>query len=270
MCSSLPPRYEVRVLGPEHTEWVGAICAHTNMFFSPLWPVLYPENRTERTYQMFSTGHYMMKHQIDSGFSLGIFDKEYQFKRPESAATGGKLYWDLDDASATERDLENQMDFPLVSVAMAYDGIDELDMEKMKPVIGTLPLFATAYKALNELDTRDPASWKPISRGQVLMRNATSTRGPYEGRGLMRKLAEEMMKRSATLGFRGIQIETGSEAVLKVWSTPPAQFNANVIGKVHTTTYEEKNESGETVYPFRPANLNLGKVYVDLKTAGSQ
>lgn len=208
-----------------------------------------------------------MKHQIDSGFSLGVFDKEYQFKRPESAATNGKLYWNLDDTNATESQLEDQMDFPLVSVAMAYDGIDELDMEKMKPLIATLPLFATAYKALSELDKRDPASWKPTDRGQVLMRNATSTRGPYEGRGLMRQLAEEMMRRSATKGFRGIQIETGSEAVLKVWSTPPAQFKANVIGKVHTTTYAEQDESGETVYPFRPADLNLGKVFVDLQPA---
>ncbi|KAJ5599543.1 hypothetical protein N7450_000610 [Penicillium hetheringtonii] len=267
MAPSLPQRYEIRSLGPEHTDWAGAICAHTNMFRSPIWPILYPENRTQRAYKMLQTGEYMMKHQIDSGLSLGVFDKEYQFKRPESEATGGKLYWDLENTDATESELEDQMDFPLVSVAMAYDGINALDMEQMKPLIATLPLFATAYKALNELDTRDPASWKPTAAGQVLMRNATSTRGTHEGRGLMRCLAEEMMRRSAAQGFRGIQIETGSEAVLKVWSTPPAPFKENVIGKIHTTTYAEKDESGETIYPFRPANLNLGKVYLDLRAA---
>ncbi|OQE31241.1 hypothetical protein PENSTE_c001G08995 [Penicillium steckii] len=267
MAPQLPPRYEIRSLGPEHLDWVGAICAHTNMFHSPVWPILYPENKTQRAYKMFQTGEYMMRHQIDSGLSLGIFDKEYQFKRPESEATGGKLYWNLENTDATENELEDQMDFPLVSVAMAYDGINPLDMEKMKPLIATVPLFATAYKALNEQDKRDPASWKPTGPMQVLMRNATSTRGTHEGHGLMRCLAEEMMRRSAAQGFRGIQIETGSEAVLKVWSTPPAPFKENVIGKVHTTTYSEQNESGETIYPFRPADLNLGKVYVDLQTA---
>lgn len=264
MTSSLPPRYEIRVLGPEHQEWAQAICAHTNMFLSPVWSVLYTDNRAQRLYQMFQTGHYLMQHQIASGLSIGVFDKEYQFKRPESAATGGKLYWNFEDESATEDDLEDQMDFPLVSIAMAYDGIDELDMEKMKPLIASLPLFATAYKALNELDTRDPASWKPTSRGEVLMRNATNTRKNYGGRGIMRQLAEELMRRSATQGFRGIQIETASDAVMKVWSTPPGHFKSNVIGKFHTNTYEEKDEAGETLYPFRPANVHLSRIFVDL------
>jgi hypothetical protein len=35
-------------------------------------------------------------------------------KRPESAATGGKLYWNLEDENATESDLAEQMDFPSV------------------------------------------------------------------------------------------------------------------------------------------------------------
>ncbi|KAJ5807588.1 hypothetical protein N7447_011044 [Penicillium robsamsonii] len=267
MASSLPPQYEIRVLGPEHEEWARAICIQTNLFHSPLWPVVYPENKTQRAYQTFRDAHYLIKHQIDSGKSLGIFDKEYQYKRPESAATGGKLYWDLDDENVTESELAEQMDFPLVSIAMAYDGIDELDITQIEPLIAALPLFGTVYHALEERDPRDPASWKPTSRGQVLMRNATNTVKTHSGRGLMRLLAEEMMRRSAAEGYRGIQIESVSEAVQKVWSKPPAPFKGTIISQIHTTTYEEQNEEGEVVYPLRPANVNISKIWVDLRAS---
>ncbi|CAG8903123.1 unnamed protein product [Penicillium egyptiacum] len=264
--TSLPPQYEIRVLGPEHEEWARAICIHTNLFHSPLWPVVYPENKTQRAYQTFRASQYLMKHQIDSGKSLGIFDKDYQYKRPGSAATGGKLYWNLDDENATESELAEQMDFPLVSIAMAYDGIDELDMAQIKPLIEKLPLFETLYHSLEELDQRDPASWKPTARGQVLMRNATNTVRSYSGHGLMRLLAEEMMRRAAAEGFRGIQIESISPAVQKVWSNPPSPFKGTIISQFHTTTFEKKNESGEVLYPFRPANVNISKIFVDLRS----
>ncbi|KAJ6140184.1 hypothetical protein N7471_006670 [Penicillium samsonianum] len=267
MTPSLPPQYEIRVLGPEHEEWARAICIHTNLFHSPLWPVVYPENKIQRAYQTFQAAHYLIKHQIDSGKSLGIFDKEYQYKRPESAAAGGKLYWNLEDECATESDLAEQMDFPLVSIAMAYDGIDEIDMAQIESLIATLPLFETVYHSLEELDQRDPASWNPTARGQVLMRNATNTVQSYSGRGLMRLLAEEMMRRSAAEGFQGIQIETISGAVQKVWSKPPAPFKGTIIAQFHTTTYEQKTESGEVLYPFRPANVNICKIFVDLRVS---
>lgn len=105
MPPSLAPQYEIRLLEPEHEEWARAICTHTNIFHSPLWPVVYPENKTQRAYHIFQTSYYIINHQIDSGKSLGFFDKEYQYKRPASVATGGKLYWNLDDESATESDL---------------------------------------------------------------------------------------------------------------------------------------------------------------------
>lgn len=83
----------------------------------------------------------------------------------------------------------------------------------------------------------------------------------------MRLLAEEMMRRSAAEGFVGIQIETVSEAVKKVWSNPPAPFKATVVGQFHTMIFEEKNDSGEIVYPFRPANVSIAKIYVDLQAS---
>ncbi|KAJ5634400.1 hypothetical protein N7528_002242 [Penicillium herquei] len=261
--ANLPSRYEIRVLGPEHEEWARAICIYTNLFHSPFWPVIYPENRTKRLYESFHAAKYLIQHQIDSGYSLGIFDKEYQFKRPESAATGGKLYWDLNDESATESELEDQMDFPLVSIAMAYDGINELDMAQIHPLVDTLPLFGKVYQVIGELDNRDPASWKATGPKQVLMRNATNTMKAYSGQRLMRQLADEMMQRAAEQGFRGIQIESANPAVFKVWSEPTS-FKGTVVAQFHTWTFEEKDESGETVNPFRPANLDLARIFVDL------
>ncbi|KAJ5226409.1 hypothetical protein N7468_007634 [Penicillium chermesinum] len=261
----LPPQYEIRSLGPEHEEWARAICFYTNMFHSPLWPVVYPENKPRRLYGSFQAGHYLIQHQINSGYSLGVFCKDYQFRRPESAATGGKLYWDFNDENATEQELLEQMDFPLVSIAMAYDGYHALDMTKIAPLVETLPLFGAVYHILGDLDKRDPSSWKATAPGQVLKRNSTSTLKSHEGRGLMRQAAEEMMRRAAAQGFRGIQIETISAAVEKVWSNPPPPFKGNVVARFHTLTYEEKAESGETIYPFRPGNTSIAAIYVDLQ-----
>jgi hypothetical protein len=43
--SNLPPRYEIRQLTAEHSDWAKAIVLHSNMFHSPVWPVIYPEHK---------------------------------------------------------------------------------------------------------------------------------------------------------------------------------------------------------------------------------
>jgi hypothetical protein len=261
----LPPRYEIRTLGPEHSDWAKAIVIHSNMFYSPVWPVIYPENKTRRAYDGFRTVDYLVDHQINSGYSLGVFDTEYKFKRPESAATGGALYWDLEDDSADRDKLLEQMDFPLVSIALAYDGFNALDIEKMGPVIQVLPGFGQIYAILMNGDKRDPDTWKAKAEGELLLRNATSTRHDYEGKGLMRKMAEYMMRVTAAKGFRAIQIETLSDGVCKVWSEPPPPFKAEIVCDFHTSTAEWEDENGVKSFPFRPAEQRLTRIYVSLK-----
>ncbi|KAJ5112382.1 hypothetical protein N7532_000427 [Penicillium argentinense] len=259
---SLPPRYEIRPLGEEHEEWARAICVHTNCFHSPLWSTVYPNNKTERLYAAFETAKYLITHQINSGHSLGVFDTEYVFKNPASIPTGGKLYWDTTDKCATEEQLASQMDFPLVSIAMAYDAIDPLDIAQIEPMIKVLPLFATVYEKLNTLDPRDE-TWKPSARGQVLMRNATNTVQKYAGQGLMKAAAEELMRRSAKLGFRAIQIESASPAVERVWSKPPEPFRASVVAQFRTEEVEQEQDGG-VVNPFEPARINIARIFVEL------
>jgi hypothetical protein len=263
--SGLPPRYEIRPLGPEHAAWVKAIVSHCNVFVSPLWPFIMPEDKTRRCYELLQTGDYLVNHQIVSGLSLGIFDTEYEFQRPESAATGGKLLWDFEDETADMGQLVQQMDFPLVSVAMSYDGFNRLDYDKLAAMVAVLPAYPVVHRVLAERDPREPTSWEPTGPGQVVLRNATATKVGQEGHGLMKLMAHYLMRKSAAEGFRGIQIECFHDAVTHVWSNPPEPFKGEIVSKFNTYNYEHKYESGEVAYIFRPAALDLTKVYVTLK-----
>ncbi|KAK7957193.1 uncharacterized protein PG986_006415 [Apiospora aurea] len=183
---------------------------------------------TDRTYKVFAAMDHLVEHQIASGLSLGIFDTEYQYKRPESAAAGGKLWWDPTELSADGDELMARMDFPLLSVALAYDGFSPFDTSRIAPVAQALPDFAESLHALEARDGRDPAGWKPTGPRQVLMRNATATKLDEGGKGLMRHLAHRIMRQAAEDGFRGIQIEGYHDSVTAGWSNPPLPFRGRL------------------------------------------
>jgi hypothetical protein len=266
--TNLPPRYEIRRLTEEHYPFILAIVLHSNMFHSPVWPVIYPEEKTARVYQGYPAADYLIRHQIESGHSFGVFDLEYKFKREESKPNG-KLYWDFKDTSLSGEQLLEQMDFPLVSVAMAYDGINALDMSQIMPLMECLPLFGTVYHALEERDTRAAESWKPTAEKQVLMRNATSSRHDVEGKGVMKALAQFLMRYAYEQGFRAIQIECLADAVTKVWSQPPPPFKGTVVCEFNTHELEEEVEVDgvkKTIKPFgEKCRQRATKVYCDLR-----
>ena len=260
----LPARYEIRQLTIDHIPWVIAIVMHTNVFHSPVWPVIYPDAKTKRLRRGALASDYLICHQVESGMSFGIFDKGYQYKRPESAATQGKLYWDQDDLESDGPALLEQMDFPLVSVALAYDGNKPLDLPSLMPLFDVLPLFPMIYHILEGLDKRNPESWKPQRPHDVLMRNAASTRADYEGQGLMKKLAQWLMREAALEGYRGIQIECGHDAVTHTWLHPPKPFEGDLVAKFDMGTYEQENEDGTKTRLFEPAKQVCTKIYVTL------
>jgi hypothetical protein len=267
--SSLRSRYKIRTLEPKHAKWAGAIIIHSNLFHSPVWPILYPENRNARVFKGLDNIGYMVSHQINSGHSFGVFDTEYRFKREESKATDGKLYWDRNEKSEQEEKgseaegqrLLKQMDFPLVSVALSYDGADPLDLDKMGPLLTTFPHFGPLYHVLDVLDPREKDSWAPKAHKEVLMRNATSTRHDYENEKIMAGMARWLMREADTRGFRGIQIECVHDAVTHVWSNPPAPYKGGVVSEFHTGTY--KDDEGKLF--FAPAQQRITKCYVELK-----
>ncbi|KAF2464338.1 uncharacterized protein BDR25DRAFT_307318 [Lindgomyces ingoldianus] len=267
--SSLKSRYSIRKLEPKHGPWAAAIIIHSNLFHSPVWPVLYPKNITENVHKSLAAASYLVDHQITSGMSFGVFDDEYVFKRPESEEVGGKLYWDDNEKSVEETQgleaeslrLAEQMDFPLVSVALSYDSSDPLDFDKMGPLLACLPHFGLIYHILAELDSRDPASWQAKAHNEVLFRNATSTRREYEGEKLMSGLARWLMREADVRGWRGIQIECVHDKVSYTWANPEKPYKGTIVSKFDTKTWT--NEEGKKA--FEPADQVITKVYVDLK-----
>ncbi|USP75067.1 hypothetical protein yc1106_02341 [Curvularia clavata] len=274
--STLPPRYEIRKLKPVHLPWVTAIMAHSHGFHTSVWNKVWPaEHETGRwTLDMAITLEYLVRHQIDSGLSYGVFDTEYECKTDEAKAIGGALLWDFDETAlhsveksqgraAEGMRLLEQMDFPLVSVVLSYDGYTPLNQEKMKPLLAAWPEFPILYGALEKRDQRDPASWKPTGPRQVLMRNATSTRHDYEGKGIMAATARWLQREAALMGFRGVQIEAMADPVIHVW-TDGAQkpFQGRVISEFECETFED--EEGRR--PFWPAKQKMAKCWVDLTT----
>ena len=267
--SSLKPRYEIRRLEVEHIPWATAIVCHSNGFHSSVFPLIYPDDMTGRVFKMLPAADYLIRHQITSGLSFGVWDTEYEYKTEEARKLGGKLYWDPEEPriekeqgmKASGEKLLAQMDIPLVSVALSYDAINALDMAKMQDLIACLPHFGIIYGTLVGLDKRDPASWEATGPGQVLFRNATSTRRDYEGEGIMASLARWLMREAAQRGYRGIQIECVADAVTHVWTKAEEPFKGGVVCEF--LAEEWTDEDGK--YAFAPAKQRISKCYVDLK-----
>lgn len=262
--TNLPSRYEIRKLDLEHSQWAAAIVCHSNMFHSTVFPHVYPEGKTARFNNMLKAADYLVDHQINSGLSLGVFDKEYQYKRAESASTNGKFYWDSENNDVSGDELLEAMDFPLVSVALSYDGADSLDSARMEPLVASLPVFALVYHHLDVLDPRPFEDWRPAKqRGEILMRNATSTRREYEGKGLMAALARYLMRDAAAKGYKASNIECLNDAVTHVWSEPPSPFKGEIISSFRSEEYEE-DQDGKKINPFAPSKQLVTRVWTTL------
>jgi hypothetical protein len=266
--STLPQRFAIRRLGPEHSDWAKAIMIHSNLYHSPIWPVIYPENITARVHKSFKNVAYLADHQIDSGLSYGVFDTEYEFKNPSSKETGGKLWWDENEMSvqatqgleAESTRLLQQMDFPLVSIALSYDAINPFDLEKMGAVVEAIPHFGILYHYLHVLDKRDPSIYTPKAAGEVLFRNSTSTRQDYVEHHLMSGMSRWLMREAALKGFRAIQIEGMHDRVTKVWSEPEEPFRGEIVSQVDMSAFEDEGKK-----PFEPATQVASKIFVDLR-----
>ncbi|KAI1817941.1 hypothetical protein GGS20DRAFT_598273 [Poronia punctata] len=272
----MPSRYEIRPLGLEHLEWTKALFAHSFIFGSPIWRALYPHDRTARFYGLYQSSHLVLKHQLASGLSLGIFDTEYVFRNPDSAATGGALYLDPTDVAADEEELLRQMDTPLVSIACAFDAFFAIDPRHVAPVMARLPACISFYDALEASGGGEGGCKAPSAPGQVLQRMGTATRADAEGAGLMRALAYYMMRRAAEIGFRHIRIDCLHDAVAAVWSDPPSPFTATVACEVDACKLElelepqktlspaQGDERGTRKFPRQKVRQRLAKVYVTL------
>jgi hypothetical protein len=263
LLTDLTPRYKVRLLEARDAPVVSAILTHTNVFHSPMWSVAQPEEQTKRCYELYNSLDYLANAAISSQLSYAVYDKEYKFKRPNTAATDGALYWDQTNLTATSQQLLDEIDSPIVSICMAYDGFHPLDLAQLTGFFNILPLFAPMHEHFHDTDARDPKSWEPTAAGQVIMRTGTSTRVDYAGLGLMKMMAHWEMKDAAAKGFRAINIETLHSAVDKVWMNPPAPFKAM---RVHIFNMNELTveKDGEKVVAAPQVDVLAGRIYIDL------
>lgn len=271
--SSLPPRYEIRKLESKDIPFALAIFTHSHGFHSTIWQYIWPDRLLGRwVLEAHTKMEYLIRHQIASGLSHGVFDKEYVYKTAAAREEGGKLYWDINDKESSVEETQgrkaegerllSQMDFPLVSIALSYDGYVPLDPAQMGRLIEAMPEFPVLFGTLEARDPRAPEDWKPKAPGQVLMRNATSTRHDYEGKGIMAATARWLQREAALMGFEGIQIECIANAVTHLWSDGVEKgFQGRVISEFDCETFVD--EKGNK--PFGMAKQRATKCWVNLK-----
>lgn len=258
--AELHPVYEIRQLQPEHLTWVQAIVAHSMAFDSPIWSLVHPGRQTQRAYDMFKAIEPSSQHCIHSNLSYGVFIKNWTPSRPDSGPNG-HLHWDFNDLSGTREDLLNQMDFPLVSIAMSQDGA----VSKSPPPKGhiswnqVVPHHDSIRLGLKYGDD----SWTTRERkgdtykGRVVKRSGTHTRGDHVGKGLAKTLAHHVMRTLAEKGFQHILIHTGSDAVNKVWEHPPEPYRAEVVSVYDTAEHPD---------PFGGVAVMCKRIWVTLQS----
>lgn len=264
VATDLTLRFEVRMLEAKHLSVASAILSQTNIFHSPMWAIAHPDNQTKRCYDLYNAVECLVRTAVESGLTYGVFDKEWKFKRPESAATDGALYWDQTNLAATAEQLLEQIDSPLLSICLAYDGFYPLNLDDLNDIFEILPLFAIMHEHFHTIDKRDPKSWEPTGPGQVIMRTGTSTRADYGGMGLMKLMAHWEIKDAAVKGFRGINIETLHPAVDHVWMHPPTPFKATRVDifNMNELTVEK---DGQQVVACAQVDVLAGRIYIELR-----
>ena len=261
--SPLPTRYSIRQLTAADVQAAQAIWVHALYFHTPLVTTLYKGDMA-RFWRMYDAADYLVRAPIGTGLCYGVFDVNYTYKRAESAATGGALYWDDRGKHTDGRTLLAGMDFPLVSIADSYDQFAPIDFSQLQPLVEAIPVFADVFRALSTHDKRAP-DWRATTAGQVLVRCGTSTRHDYEGQDIMKSTAHWLMREAALRGYRGVQIECVHDAVSHVWLHPSAPFTAEVVSSVDCATYSEEGRDGVAVQPFTPATTVIKAVYVTLQ-----
>lgn len=168
------------------------------------------------------------------------------------------------------------MDFPLVSVALAYDPVaTPFDPVKFQPVFDALPLFPKLVSITEANDIRPPEERKPKEVGECLFRCGTATRADYEGKGLARALAAHLMSEAKKAGFKATQVGTVNNRLNEIWERVPGQTGVGVDGAksrvvsvVDLERYEEEEvrEDGvvRKVNPFMGAKVLRKCIYVTL------
>ncbi|KAI1385387.1 uncharacterized protein F4822DRAFT_412921 [Hypoxylon trugodes] len=260
---ALPSRYEIRLITPDLANKILALIYFNNFFESSVWSGIYEGQLVKKALETYhaSKAFYQMPELVpNNGLSYCIWDKEFVFKKPESAAVGGACYWD--DFDLNDPDLEvngkqkllDALDFPIVSFGLSIDKFAPGDMREWEALMKVLPLNKGLKDYYAAHDPRPKGSWEPTATGQVIDRVGTGTREAYQGQGIMKALAKFIMLEMKARGYRAIQISCGDARVHHVWTNPPPPFRSSTLVSLPMWFYEIE-EDGKKIRPYEKSKV---------------
>ncbi|EQL01068.1 hypothetical protein G6O67_002443 [Ophiocordyceps sinensis] len=273
----LPDRYQIRQITPDVADWVLAFNWYTQICGSDVLGAVHSGELGRHTLTVYRQLRESNRHKDmppSNGLSYMLIDKEYVFKRPESEATGGALYWDgirVDDAALADDDFSRQklregMDFPIVSVSQWYDAGAAGDAAIWALRRRAAPMYCLTSDMLDDRDTSFPQDARtPTGPGQVLEDKGTSTLEGHGGQGLMKGLAHFVMKEMKARGFRGFSITCMAPQVHHVFTHPPEPFKGVTVVEMTLRDHEIKDEKGQLYRPLAKSKVDRGwKVWTEL------
>lgn len=264
-------RYEIRrQTTPIHALWATAIVAQSQVYKSPVFSEVYTPSAAQ--FDLWLSKHLpFIENYISPTWSLnlGVFDLEHEYSSEKAREADGKFFWnEWPDEESKKRELENmtldevvkRMDFPLVAVALSYDGFATYDMTAAEEFKKALPEVGYLLGEFGKRDLRDVGSWKPTAMGQLLKRNATSTKLGYEGAGLTKKLTYYMMDEARREGFQSVIVNSAHPGVTHIWMNAPSPCSAHVIAAFESDGVKD----GDGKLIFKGIKHTMSRIVVDL------
>lgn len=106
--------------------------------------------------------------------AFGVFDSEFVYHSEEARRVGGVFNWTWGDKEVKEREvqgmtgeeLSKRMDFPLVSVVLAYDGIQKTPKKLIDDLVGAFPEAGLLLSEFEKVDIRRSNSGRRQSRNR--------------------------------------------------------------------------------------------------------
>ncbi|KAK4160087.1 hypothetical protein QBC43DRAFT_304035 [Cladorrhinum sp. PSN259] len=210
-------------------------------------------------------------HLLGEGRCWGLFDKHYQYKYEIGRELGGVLLWRRDwknYLAKTRQELLDEMDFPLVSIALAHDVRNiwrypaRMDSEIKQDLHRQFPglyderfferelMWAKIADKLFERAEFPPRNMEHrvinVRRGRCIWRCGTVTRKDYQNRGRAKALFECLMGRMMIEGFRIMVVHSMHPYIEKIWSKEGFGWKVKVCSQ-----YDFPNEEGENAHGCR-------------------
>ncbi|KAI0162195.1 hypothetical protein GGR57DRAFT_453377 [Xylariaceae sp. FL1272] len=253
----LPSRYEIRRVGPEFEPWLRVLSRYIQLLDTRVFGPMYKNRQPVRKILLENAKNEVKSgtlHCLKGGMSYAIFDKEYKFKRPESVATGGGVYWhEIDpdepglEATGQQR-LLDAMDFPPVAMALSFDKADKMPSEAFAENVAFIPEFELQRQVAEAKAKPAPDAAIP-EKGEVLVRAGTATRREYTGQGLMKALSHFVMHDAHARGFKRIEIDVIHQATSRLWLNPPLPYRGELVNRLHLKE-AELEIGGKIIKPF--------------------